>query len=221
MDNDSWWNDEINIEENEASDEGSSSNVSNTFDENRWAEWNAWRSCNDGTQEEAYIFWALCNRLRRDVALHDSTQEVTVEEALEMFCYIVGHGVVQRNSANLFQHLVETVNRHVYVALCCLARHVIKPIQTTGMMPYIEGNPKYYPWFEKCHGAMDEVMINAAMPSSVTNAYLNRYQRLAQNVLCVCDFNMKFAFVYSEWEGTAHYARFLIDALRHLENNFS
>ncbi|XP_042974179.1 uncharacterized protein LOC122305681 [Carya illinoinensis] len=144
---------------------------------------------------EVYAFRALCNRLRRDVALHDSTREVTVEEALGMFCYTVGHGVVQRNSANLFQHSVETVNRHVYAimrALCRLACHVIKPNQTTGVMPYIEGNPRYYPWFE----------------------------RLAQNVLCVCDFNMKFTFVYAGWEGTAHDARIFIDALRRPENNF-
>ncbi|XP_042957659.1 uncharacterized protein LOC122293214 isoform X2 [Carya illinoinensis] len=152
-------------------------------------------NCYEMFRMEVYAFRALCDRLRRDVALRDSTREVTVEEALGMFCYTVGHGVVQRNSANLFQHSVETVNRHVYAimrALCRLARHVIKPSQTTGVMPYIEGNPRYYPWFE----------------------------RLAQNVLCVCDFNMKFTFVYAGWEGTAHDARVFIDALRRLENNF-
>ncbi|XP_042961477.1 uncharacterized protein LOC122296110 [Carya illinoinensis] len=172
---------------------------------------------------EVYAFQALCDRLRRDVALRDSTREVTFEEALGMFCYTVRHGVVQRNSANLFQHSVETVNRHVYavmLALCRLARHVIKPSQTIGVMPCIEGNPRYYPWFKKCHAAMDGVMIDAVVLSFVTNAYLNWYQQLAQNVLCVCDFNMKFTFVYAGWEGTAHDARVLIDALRHPEKNF-
>ncbi|XP_041026935.1 uncharacterized protein LOC121267130 [Juglans microcarpa x Juglans regia] len=204
MDNDSGaWNDDDNIEENDTSAEGSSSNASNTFDFDTWAEWYAWSSRNNGTEEavlllsmlmeeqqshaqrrmpraqhniglrgyqyiiavlnghpntyyemfrmEVYAFRALCDHLRRDVSLRDSSREVTVEKALGMFCYTVGHGVVQRNAANLFQHSVETINRHVYNvmrALCRLSRRVIKPSQTTGVMPYIEGNLRLYPWFE-------------------------------------------------------------------------
>ncbi|XP_040996112.1 uncharacterized protein LOC121242291 [Juglans microcarpa x Juglans regia] len=149
---------------------------------------------------EVYAFWALSDRLHRDVALCDSSREVTVEEALGMFCYTIGHGAVQQNGANLFQHSVETVNQHVYNvmrALCGLSRHVIKPSQTTGVMPYIEGNLRHYPWFKICHGAMEGIMIDRAVPASVANAYINRYHRVAQNVLCVCDFDMKVTFVYA------------------------
>ncbi|XP_040994226.1 putative nuclease HARBI1 [Juglans microcarpa x Juglans regia] len=235
MDNDSdAWNDDDNIEENDTSEEGSSSNASSTFDFETWAEWYAWSRRNDvlnGHPDTCYemfrmevdVFRALCNRLHTNARLRDSSREVTVEEALGMFCYTVGHGVVQRNAANLFQHSVETINRHVYHvmrALCRLSRRVIKPSQTTGVMPYIEGNPRHYPWFEKCHGAMDRVMIDAAAPASVANAYLNRYHRITQNVMCVCDFEMKFTFVYAGWEGTAHDARVLIDALRRPGNHF-
>ncbi|KAG6721853.1 hypothetical protein I3842_03G132100 [Carya illinoinensis] len=67
---------------------------------------------------------------------------------------------------------------------------------------------------------MDVVMIDAAILASVTNAYLNQFHWIVKNVLYVCDYDMKFTFVYVGWEDTAHEARILIDALRLPGNNF-
>ncbi|XP_035551106.1 uncharacterized protein LOC118349685 [Juglans regia] len=148
-------------------------------------------------QMEIYGFEALCNILRANEYL-TSTREVSVEEALAMFAYTVAHAKVQRITADWFQHSTEIVNRHVYavmVALCNIAPDVIAPTHTTGVAPYIQGNPKHYPWFE------------------ATNAYLSRHQQVSQNVLAACDFDMKFTFIYAGWEGTAHDARLFMDAL--------
>ncbi|KAF5470966.1 hypothetical protein F2P56_011448 [Juglans regia] len=122
----------------------------------------------------------------------------------------------QRIVGDRFQYSSETINRHVKTvmrALHQLERTVIRRTKTDGVHPYITKNPHNYPWFEKCLGAMDNTMIDAAAPSRLSNAYRNHRGRIAQNVLCLCDFNMKFTYVYTGWEGTAHDARVFLDAL--------
>ncbi|XP_041011364.1 uncharacterized protein LOC121255150 [Juglans microcarpa x Juglans regia] len=72
----------------------------------------------------------------------------------------------------------------------------------------------------KCLGALDGTMISAAAPAHLSNAYRNRYNRIAQNVLCLCGFDMKFTFVYTGWEGIAHDAQVFLDALSRARNGF-
>ena len=38
--------------------------------------------------------------------------------------------------------------------------------------------------------------------------------------MCACDFDMKFTFVYTGWEGIANDSRVFLDALQRPENNF-
>lgn len=73
---------------------------------------------------------------------------------------------------------------------------------------------------EGCIGAIDGTMINAVVPSEVREAFRNRHGQIAQNVLSVCDLDMKFTFVYTGWEGSAHDARIFLDALRQVDNHF-
>ncbi|XP_035546770.1 uncharacterized protein LOC118348713 [Juglans regia] len=47
-------------------------------------------------------------------------------------------------------------------------------------------------------------MIPAVVPTELREAYRNRLGRVAQNVLAIVDFDMKFIFVYTRWEGSAH-----------------
>ncbi|XP_042944692.1 protein ALP1-like [Carya illinoinensis] len=70
------------------------------------------KNCRNMFQMEVYAFQALCNTLRTDSIL-ESTREVSVEEAVAMFAFTVGHGTVQRVTGDRFQHSSETVNRHV------------------------------------------------------------------------------------------------------------
>jgi hypothetical protein len=43
---------------------------------------------------------------------------------------------------------------------------------------------------------------------------------VSQNVLCACDFDMMFMFVYTNWEGTTNDSRIFYDATTSLENEF-
>ncbi|KAF5450064.1 hypothetical protein F2P56_030443 [Juglans regia] len=153
----------------------------------------------------------------------DPTERVSVEESMGMFCLLVGHAQGQRIVGDRFQHSSETINRHVKKVMCALhqlGRIVIRRTDIDGVHPYIAGNPHNYPWFEKCLGAMDSTMIDAAAPSRLSNAYRNHRGRIAQNVLCLCDFDMKFTYVYTGWEGTAHDARLFLDASSRSRNQF-
>ena len=38
--------------------------------------------------------------------------------------------------------------------------------------------------------------------------------------MCACDFDMKFTFIYTGWEGTANDSQVFLDALQRSENNF-
>ncbi|XP_018812898.2 uncharacterized protein LOC108985163 [Juglans regia] len=97
-------------------------------------------------------------------------------------------------------------------ALNELGRHIIKPHFTDEVHPYIVRNNRNLPWFGQCVGAMNNTMMDAVVLASVPEAYRNRYGRVAQNVMCICNFDMKLIFVYSGWEGTVHDARIYLHA---------
>ncbi|XP_035544597.1 uncharacterized protein LOC118347990 [Juglans regia] len=180
------------------------------------------RTCRTMFRMEVQAFRYVCDLLR-DSLIMDRTERVSVEESLGIFCLLVGHAQGQRIVGDRFQHSSETINRHVKTvmrALHQLGRTVIRRTEMDGVHPYITENPHNYPWFEKCLGSMDGTMINARAPSRLSNAYRNHHGQIAQNVLCLCDFNMKFQYVYTGWEGTAHDARVFLDALSRRRNQF-
>jgi hypothetical protein len=53
------------------------------------------------------------------------------------------------------------------------------------------------------------------IPLELQPRYRNRKGTLSQNVLAVCNFDMRFVYVLAGWEGSAHDARVLIDAIAH------
>ena len=42
---------------------------------------------------------------------------------------------------------------------------------------------------------------------------MNRHGQATQNVLAICDFDMRFSYIYACWEGSAHDTRVLDGAL--------
>ena len=109
------------------------------------------RNCKDMFQLEVRTFRALCEALRNHNLLRDSIREVTVEEAVGMFCLLVGHGSVHRVVGDRFQHSTETINKYVkrvIKALCEVGRHLIVPTHRDSVHPYISTNRRNYPWFK-------------------------------------------------------------------------
>ena len=68
----------------------------------------------------------------------------------------------------------------------------------------IHNNPKFYPFFQHCCGAIDGTHIDMFVPDdALTTCYRNCKGRLSQNVLAACTFDMRFSYVLAGWEGSA------------------
>ncbi|KAL1200342.1 Protein ALP1-like [Cardamine amara subsp. amara] len=79
--------------------------------------------------------------------------------------------------------------------------------------PKIRDSTRFYPYFKDCVGAIDGTHILAMIAGKDTASYRNRKGQLSQNVLAACNFDLEFIYVLSGWEGSAHDAKVLNDAL--------
>ncbi|KAL0378529.1 UNVERIFIED_CONTAM: hypothetical protein Sradi_3158400 [Sesamum radiatum] len=79
--------------------------------------------------------------------------------------------------------------------------------------PQVANNPNFYPYFKDCVRVMDSTLVPAWVPRVDQNRYRSGKDRLAQNVLAICDFDMNFTYVYAGWEGSATDARVLDNAV--------
>ena len=59
----------------------------------------------------------------------------------------------------------------------------------------IAENPKYFTYFSDCLGALDSTHINVWVLPEDQPRYRNRKGHLTQNVLAVCDFEMRFKYI--------------------------
>jgi hypothetical protein len=78
--------------------------------------------------------------------------------------------------------------------------------------PHLE-NPSFWPHFNDCIGAIDGTHIKMVVPNRTKIAHLNRHNETSQNVMVVCDFDMRFTFVLTGWPGSAHDMRVFKDVV--------
>ena len=62
--------------------------------------------------------------------------------------------------------------------------------------------------------------MKLVVPKSKRIQYLNRHNETSQNVLAVCDFDMRFTFVLSGWPGSAHDMRVFKDVVTTYAHKF-
>ena len=109
--------------------------------------------CYDIFRMDKTIFRHLCNKLTQLHLLEDIGW-VSVEEFVGTVLFIVGHNADYRLTTNHFQHSLETIQRWFRRALCAihaLGCLIIRPdINATELPHSLQGNEKYYPWFEVC-----------------------------------------------------------------------
>ncbi|KAK3227286.1 hypothetical protein Dsin_007148 [Dipteronia sinensis] len=154
------------------------------------------------------------------------TGHVTLIEAVAICLCILSHWAVMRVVAERFQRSKDTIYRQfkrVLKGLYGLAPHIIRE-QNRGQQPpppEIKDRPKFYPYFKKCIGAIDETHISAWAPAHKQNSYRDRKVKITQNIMCVCSFDMMFTFVYTGWKGTANDSRVFLDAIGRPGERFS
>ncbi|XP_023895253.2 uncharacterized protein LOC112007179 [Quercus suber] len=185
----------------------------------------------EGNQAKCYEMF----RMTPDLLLHlvdelvahgylkDGHGDVNATQAVAMLLYILGHNTCFRCVADWFQHSTETVCRHFRQALRAVhhyAKHLIKPDHNVTSLPeHLQVN-KYWPWFERCIGAIDGTHVSARPPANATQAHRDRKSLITTNVLCVCDMDMQFTFVHGGWEGSANDSRVFEEAISDRKHGF-
>ena len=166
------------------------------------------------------IFTAICNQIRTKDLLQD-TQYTTIEHQLHIFLFITTIGASNRGAQEHFQHSPETISRifkQVLNAINILAAEYmqIPLLRTTNLdlvSPEIEENPKFFPFFRNCLGAIDGSLIPVKVSPTDALAYRTRKGFTAQNVFIACSFDCTIQFSLAGWEGSAHDSTVLADAI--------
>ncbi|XP_056698511.1 protein ALP1-like [Spinacia oleracea] len=165
------------------------------------------------------IFISLCEELKKREKLKDS-KFIPVLEQVAMFLLIIAHNSRQRLVADRFQHSLDTVHHHfrrVLYAICSLSKHLIIPPSFEDTPPVIKNNPRYYPIFKNCMGAIDRTHVSARVPLEQQIPYRGKKIEPTMNVMCACSFDMKFTFVMAGWEGTANDSRIFWETITNIE----
>ncbi|XP_040958284.1 uncharacterized protein [Gossypium hirsutum] len=159
-------------------------------------------------------FFNLCDILSTNNLLQ-SSKSVDIREQVVIFLHIIGHNVRFRVIGSRYYRSIQTVHHYFRVvlrAILKLYRLVIRlPDESTPSE--IRNNPRFYPYFKDCIGALDGTHIRASVPLSMQGRFRSRKWGTTQNVLAAITFDLKFAYVLAGWEGSAHDSRILSDAL--------
>ncbi|WVZ57782.1 hypothetical protein U9M48_008124, partial [Paspalum notatum var. saurae] len=93
-----------------------------------------------------------------------------------------------------------------------LRTDMIQP-PSTNISTKILHSSRWNPFFKDCIGAIDGTHVLARVPAANKAAFLGRKHTTTQNVLAAVDFDLRFTYVLAGWEGSAHDALILADAI--------
>ena len=100
---------------------------------------------------------------------------------------------------------------HKMVKIFALEPFYSKYISLASSITNIVCNYHFFPYFKDAIGAIDGSHIPASPPLRDRAAYHNRKGTVLQNCLFACDFDMKFTYMLTGWEGSATDARIFQD----------
>jgi hypothetical protein len=169
------------------------------------------------------VFWELHNLL---VANYDlkSTSNVSSVESLAMFLWIVGGPQSFSQAENRFVRSLWTVHTKFKEVLKCLrklAKDNITPRDPTFSTEHAKVREnRFWPHFKDTIGALDGSHVEVSVPTEDVVNHTCRHGYTSQNILAVCDFDMRFTFVVTGWPGSAHDTRILNHALTNFGDKF-
>ena len=145
-----------------------------------------------------------------------STSKSSSFEALGMFLCMVGAPQSVRQAEDRFERSLGTVSKMFNRVLKCLIRlaaDIIKPVdlEFRTMHPRLR-NPRFYPYFNNCIGAIDGTYVQCVVPNDMFVQHLCRKGITTQNVMACCDFDMRFTFVNAGWPRSVHDMRVFNDS---------
>ncbi|XP_027171480.1 uncharacterized protein LOC113771051 [Coffea eugenioides] len=118
-----------------------------------------------------------------------------------------------RITVDNFLQLLDLLVKRQYVPHNYQQPEIIRLGDQTTVYPRIANSTNFYPWFKNAVGAMDGTHISACPLTGEQMAYTNWHGFQSQNVMAMCDHDMRFIYVYAGWERSAHDAQVLESAL--------
>ncbi|WVZ71421.1 hypothetical protein U9M48_020011 [Paspalum notatum var. saurae] len=174
-------------------------------------------------------------RMRREVflRLHDllvlsyglkSTKKMNSMESLAMFFWMIGAPQSMRQAENRFERSKETISRkfdEVLQSIYKLSVDIVKPKDPEFKEVHLRlKSSRFSPYFDNCIGAIDGTHVPVIVPASKVLQHVGRHGYTTQNVLAICDFDMRFTFAVAGWPGSAHDMRVFNDAIRKYGDKF-
>ena len=146
-----------------------------------------------------------------------SNKNVSSIESLAMFLWIVGGSQSFSQAENRFTRSLWIVHIKFHEVLNCLrklAKDSIMPRDPTFSTDHerVREN-RFWPYFKGAIGAIDGSHVKLIVPLDEMVNHTNRRGYTSQNVLAICDFDMRFTFAVTGWPGSAHDSRILNHAL--------
>ncbi|XP_042974767.1 uncharacterized protein LOC122306404 [Carya illinoinensis] len=180
--------------------------------------------CHQQFRMEKDVFHTLCKELNGRYNL-TSTRNITIEEMVGIFLITLGHGFGNTMAQERFQHSGETISRHFNSVLMVVSRMAVDIISLTDrefkdVSKKIREDERYWPYFNDCIGAIDGTHVPVTISPTKQIPFIGRKGIPTQNIMAVCDFYMRFTFVWVGWEGTAHDTRIFMEAIQKEELQF-
>jgi hypothetical protein len=170
------------------------------------------------------VFMVLHNLLVANYGLK-STSNVSSVESLAMFLWIVGGPQSFSQAENRFVRSLWTVHtkfKEVLKYLRKLAKDNITPRDPTFSTEHAKVREnRFWPHFKDAIGAIDGSHVQVSVPTEDVVNHTCRHGYTSQNILTVCDFDMRFTFMVTGWPGSAHDTRILNHALTNFGDKFS
>ncbi|KAM3208103.1 hypothetical protein ACQJBY_063043 [Aegilops geniculata] len=159
-------------------------------------------------------FFRFC-QLLRDRRLLQDTIHMSVEQQVGTFLHTVGHNVRDTPAGDDFRITGEVVSRYFKKVIHAIGelRHELIRGPSLATPTKIEGNHQWDPYFKDCVGVIDGTHVRASVTEDMEPRCRGRKTHATQNVMAAVDFDLRFTFVLAGWEGSAHDAQVLRDAL--------
>jgi hypothetical protein len=149
---------------------------------------------------------------------------MTSYETLAIFLWMCGGQQSMRQADNRFGRSLETISRKFDKVLECvmgLAADIIRPKDPEFRTVHQKLRAaRFAPYFDNCIGAIDGTHVPVIVPTEKVVQYTGRKTYTTQNVLAVCDFDMRFTFVNAGWPGSVHDMRVFKSALDKFKQKF-
>ncbi|CAO2149373.1 unnamed protein product, partial [Urochloa humidicola] len=180
-------------------------------------------SCYDLFRMSPTMFYRLHEVLVESYGLQSTSKSSSIE-ALGMFLWMVGGQQSFRTVQHILTRSTGTIHKNFVKVLECLVKlsdNILTPRdpEFRTIHPKLQ-EARFHGLFNNCIGAIDGTHIPCIVPSDKVIEYMNRKGKTSQNVMAICDFDMRFIFVNAGWPGSVHDMRVFNDSRTRWSDRF-